>query len=732
LETNSILKVCAKGVAGDPAAQLPTLVDVLRFWARRQPTQLAYTYVADGKERSLSYAELDGRASALAAELRARGLQGSTALLLYPSGLNFVEAFYACLYAGVIAVPVPLGRGRNGSSRLVGIVRDCEPKAVLTTTTYATSSIGQDVSCGSIRRLPLIPTDQFAEAGRPDGDGYDVTHTELGARSIAFLQYTSGSTAQPKGTVISHGNIMANQRMLRQVFGTSGSSIVVSWLPLFHDMGLVGNLLHAVYLGVHAALLSTLAVVRSPISWLRAIARYRGTFSGAPNFAYDLCVSTTTPALCANLDLSSWEVAFNGSEPVRHGTLQRFDEAFAPYGFRKSAFTPAYGLAEATLVVSGSGSRQASVFEADAQLLKEDKIARAAEPAAAHRLVGSGAFGWGDQVLKIVDPHALTCSAPAEVGEIWISGSHVAQGYFRNRSATAETFQAMLPGDERHYLRTGDLGFIHADELFVTGRIKDLIIVRGQKFYAQDIEVTVEASSNQIRRGSVAAFGVDLGEDQRARAKPGTDFGCEALVVVAELERRDAASVELSSHIARQVRAVHELPLYRVVLVGRNCIPKTTSGKLQRQQCRRDYLAGRYQVLGEWLDPSVEVASELRARIEAHAAQWVASRQKVDLGSVDVCVALAALGIDSITKVDLIRSVETLFATAVPEAAFHAVDSIRDLGAFVATCVLQPRPPDTAPTGPGAEGRASGATAGAALPMLVLPAFSALGWNARK
>jgi len=354
------------------SAGAQTLVDVLRFWAAVQPSNTAYRYVADGKEQSISYAELDRRAREIAAALRTRCEPGATALLLHPLGLDFVEAFFGCLYAGVVAVPMHPGRGKSAAARLSPVLRDCGARLVLTTSSVApgleTTLRAAELGDGEASEgLPVLETDRIQSAAADAVDAFQPA-----AEALAFLQYTSGSTSQPKGTMVTHENIMANQRMLRSVFQTDHSTVIASWLPIFHDMGLIGNVLHAVYLGASAVLISTLGFIKSPSLWLRTIDRYRATFSGAPNFAYDLCVAKTTAEERARLDLSSWRVAFNGAEPVRQRTLEEFSKAFAACGFRRSAFVPTYGLAEATLVVSGNVAAGPRYFAADPRLLEHD------------------------------------------------------------------------------------------------------------------------------------------------------------------------------------------------------------------------------------------------------------------------------------------------------------------------------------------------------------------------
>jgi len=693
-------------VRAHSSAEGQTLVEVLQYWAADQPDKPAYFYVADGKEESISYRELDQRARALAGALSSRCEPGTTALLLHPLGLEFVEAFFGCLYAGVIAVPMHPGRGKSASARLRPVVHDCGARLVLTTSSVAPSlaALLRDADAGE---LHVLETDRILASAAED-------HCfEPAPAAPAFLQYTSGSTSQPKGTIVTHRNIMANQRMLSSVFQTDRSTVIASWLPIFHDMGLIGNVLQAAYLGATAVLISTLGFIKSPILWLRTIERYQATFSGAPNFAYDLCVAKTTPEERAALDLSSWQVAFNGAEPVRQRTLEEFCKAFAPAGFRRSAFVPTYGLAEATLVVSGNAGEGPRYFPADGRLLKAGSVASASSTTAAQVLVSNGRIDHGDQELVIVDPVSLQRCSGAEVGEIWISGSHVAQGYWQRDEATRETFHATLPGSSTRYLRTGDLGFVRGSALFVTGRIKDLMIFRGQNIYPQDLELTVELAFPQLRPGCTAAF--TIGPEERAE-----------IVVVAELERREVSTPELLAHVARQVQELHEVPLQRLVLVRRNTVPKTTSGKIQRQRCKAEYERGDYEVIDQWQNPAVRPEREAREeilaeQIVAHATDWIARQQRVAESSIDPALPLAALGLDSISKVALIHSIEERFALVVPEASFFCLEKIADLrqlAAIPAGGADRREPPRPLPARALQQGGA-----------VVLPTFSAMSWE---
>jgi acyl-CoA synthetase (AMP-forming)/AMP-acid ligase II/acyl carrier protein len=730
---------------GSDTTASTTLVDVVRHWAQRQPASTAYLYVADGREQALTFGELHRRASAIASALRAQQAPGTTAIMLHPLGLDFVEAFFGCLYAGVIAVPLHPGQGKSAAARLHGVVRDCEARSVLTTTALAVRLRGSALPGEALDGLAMLETDRIASASlnfeldmpvesRVSGETPEIeSDFDPAPDAVAFLQYTSGSTSQPKGTMVTHRNIMANQEMLRSVFSTDRSTIIASWLPVFHDMGLIGNVLHSAYLGVPAILLSTLGFIKSPISWLRAVSRYRATFSGAPNFAYDLCVAKTTPEERAGLDLSSWRVAFNGAEPVRDRTLDAFAKAFEPHGFRRSAFVPTYGLAEATLVVSGNDGREPTILHADARLLKDGVVARTLNPSISQALVSVGRWDHGDQHVVIVDPETLEPCRAAEVGEIWVTGSHVAAGYWRKDAATRETFGAVLAGDERRYLRTGDLGFCDASGLFITGRMKDLIIFRGQNIYPQDIELTVELAAPELRPGCTAAFSIE------------SDSGTR-VVVVAEPEQREAASPELLERVARRVQEQHELPLDRLLLVRRNSVPKTTSGKIQRRKCRDEMTRGALAVVAEWRNPATAPASDVSARVLAHAASWIARKQHIAPERVEQRASIASYGLDSIQKVELVHSLEETFQVVIPESSFFEFETLEDLVRAVAAGAAG----DTGPGG-GSVSPAAGASpsravmAGKALPTpvtpakpaaaarggLALPAFSAIRWEVR-
>jgi acyl-CoA synthetase (AMP-forming)/AMP-acid ligase II len=413
--------------------------------------------------------------------------------------------------------------------------------------------------------------------------------------TLAFLQYTSGSTAMPKGVMVSHENLVHNIHMLADRFGTYPGAIVVSWLPMFHDMGLIGCVLHPMLRGSSTYLMAPAAFLQRPLRWLQAISRYRGNVSGGPNFAYDLCVQRSTPEQRAALDLRSWHMAFNGAEPVRARTIEGFARAFAPHGFRPEAMSPGYGLAESTLLVSIRERGDAVIAPFDAEELGRGRARTTVEPGVAARdLVGCGPANPGERVL-IVDPERLTPCPDGDIGEIWVHGPSVAQGYWNLPEETRRTFRATLAGSgDGPFLRTGDLGFYHGGEIFIAGRIKDLIIADGRNHYPQDIELTVEQSHPAFRAGCSAAFSIDTGGEER-------------VVVVAEANphRVDSGQADPAAAVLRAARravaVAHDLELADLYLCRPGTIPKTTSGKIRRQGCRAAFLSGALQ---PWQEPS--------------------------------------------------------------------------------------------------------------------------------
>jgi acyl-CoA synthetase (AMP-forming)/AMP-acid ligase II len=577
-----------------------TLVDRLREWGHTKPRGRAFVLLQNGEAESdsLTFGELDRRARAVAAALQGMGAGGERAVLLYPASLDFVAGFLGCLCAGVIAVPAyPPGRDRS-ARRLLAIMEDARPAVVMSTSSLLGTIKKQLTEEGGFLPAHWLSTDDI------EGGGESAARpTSPRPEDLAFLQYTSGSTGDPKGVMVTHANIAHNLEVIRNKFGESERTVGVGWLPLFHDMGLVGNVMEPVHLGIPCILMPPMAFLQRPSRWLHAITRYGGTTCGGPNFAYDMCVDRIPPEERESLDLSSWKVAFNGSEPVRAETLERFSDAFAPFGFRREAFYPCYGMAEATLLVAGGARDEPPrLAPVDAAALEQHRVEPApADDPAPKVLVGCGRAG-ADHEIVVADPRTRHPCPPGQVGEIWISGPSVARGYWGRPEETQDTFGAHLADTGAGpYLRTGDLGVFHEGHIFVTGRLTDLIIVRGQNYYPQDIERTAEESHPALRPGNGAAFLVEAD-------------GSDHLVVVQEVHRswlRRLDVGEVAGNIRGAVAEEHGLQVSGLVLVMPGSVPRTSSGKIRRRACRAALIDGHLAEVGR------QVSGPLRARLKA-------------------------------------------------------------------------------------------------------------------
>ncbi|MBP2632103.1 MAG: Long-chain-fatty-acid--CoA ligase [Firmicutes bacterium] len=580
----------------DSMDKFSTLVELLQYRALKSSEKRIYTFLANGETEAsyLTYKELDLRARAVGAYLQSLNLQGERALLLYPAGLDYIVAFMGCLYAGVIAVPAYPPRLNRNLLRLQNIVQDSKAQAVLTTSAIIEKFEPMIVQTQGLSEMQWLTTDKLNTTIASLWQEPSITENTL-----AFLQYTSGSVGAPKGVMVSHGNVLNNEKMIKTAYELHENSVIVGWLPIYHDMGLMANVLQPLYSGSSYIFMSPVDFLQKPYRWLKAISDYKGTFCGAPNFAYDLCIHKITDEQKKTLDLSSWKVAFNGAEPVRYETLEQFVTAFEPVGFRREAVCPCYGMAETTLMISGGAVSEPFVYKMfNAQDLEKNIVSIGNNQERDHVLVGCG-HAWLDHKFMITDPETLVRCAPDKVGEIWISGSSVTQGYWEKTDITKNVFQAYLADSgEGPFLRTGDLGFIHDGELFVTGRLKDLIIVRGTNHYPQDIELTVEQCHEAIRPGCCAAFSIDVD-------------GEECLGIVAEIERRYRPRVyknqddtnrqeigqnkiieEIYMAIKKSVFNSHELQIHEILLLKPGSIPKTSSGKIQRYACRKGLLDG--------------------------------------------------------------------------------------------------------------------------------------------
>jgi amino acid adenylation domain-containing protein len=655
-----------------------SIVALLRERAANNPDRVAYTFLAEGDAESpqLTFSQLDARARAIGAELQRAKSAGQRALLLFPPGLEFVTAFLGCFYSGTIAVPAYPPRKKRGLNRLASIAADAAPHLVLTTSALLPVIQTWAAQTTHHKNIRILPADLI-----PDGEAQNWRDLSVEPDALAFLQYTSGSTGSPRGVMVTHGNIVANEEMIRRAFNQSESSIIVSWLPLYHDMGLIGGVLQPLYVGASCVLMSPVSFLQRPRRWLEVITEYRATTSGGPNFAYDLCVRKIPAAERDGLDLSSWKVAFNGAEPVRSETMERFAEAFSAHGFQRRAFYPCYGLAEATLFVTGGDveaePRLASISSA---AMQENRVVESVEEDR-RTLIGCGRARMDHQVL-IVDPETQEPCLPARIGEIWVAGPGVAQGYWNRPHETSRDFAARLSTKEGQdnqtsYLRTGDLGFIHDGDLFITGRLKDLIIVRGRNFYPQDIEYTVESCHALLRPGCGAAFSITVEDEER-------------VVIVQEGDRRLAESD--AEVIIEMIRAAvaqeHELFLHDVVLIRAGSIPKTSSGKIQRHACQENYLAGTLDVIARSNPAPAEVTDEFtpaaaldqtdfgfldtgerRTLLGEFLRDQCARILRLSRARLDVQQPLVSLGLDSLGALELKHTVEESLGVSISLSA---------------------------------------------------------------
>jgi acyl-CoA synthetase (AMP-forming)/AMP-acid ligase II/acyl carrier protein len=658
-----------------------TILDALCARASAQPGRSAYFLLSDeGAEAgSLTWGDLARRIRSLGRRFAAMQARGERAVLLYPTGLDYITSLYACLYAGVIAVPAYPPRINRHLSRILGIVEDCAPRYVLTDSSVMAGVKDVLANHPQLQKLEWIVTDTLDAT-----ESADWRPAPSANDAPAFLQYTSGSTSAPKGVIVTHENLTRNLTLIGEGFGVDQESTIVSWLPMYHDMGLIGNILATGWLGSECYVMSPAAFVRRPAAWLQAISRFGATASGGPNFAYDLCAEKISAEECAGLDLSRWRTAFNGAEPLRAATMERFAEKFAPYGFTRRAFFPCYGLAEATLFVAGSRPGTGTVEqEFDKREIVNHQAVSRKDHGAAQTYVSSGQ-AHVDRVT-VVDPSSRRECPAGTVGEIWVSDRSVARGYWGKSEVSSEVFGARLASTgEGPFLRTGDLGTIRDGELFVLGRLKDLIIVRGRNVYPQDIEATAELSSPALCPRGVVAFGVEQAGEER-------------LVIVAEVLREQRSRLKADEEgeaVYRAIASEHGVSLFELVFVRPATTLKTSSGKLQRNATRAAYLDGKLDVLAVWrnvVHDEEVVAAEYAedpagslSDLEGWLASAISAKLNVPASKLDSHRPIAEYGLDSLTGVELIAAIEQKLGMELPfELLFIGEPSLSALAAML-------------------------------------------------
>ena len=676
----------------------PDFVSLFQRRVEEYPHKVAYRFLKDGEVEhdSITYATLSIKAQAIAARLQALGKCGDRTLLLYPQGLEFIAAFLGCLYAGMVAIPSYLPRPNRAPTKLQNIMADAEPVAILTREADLPSLMRQ-FSNTSLASLPCLATDNLDDALASTWQP-----PLLNKDTLAFLQYTSGSTGTPKGVMVSHNNILYNSEYIRTSFKPDPDSVCVTWLPAFHDMGLIAGIIQPLYVGASCFIMPPVAFLQRPARWLQVISRYKATHSGGPNFGYELCIRQITPEQREQLDLSSWCSAYNGAEPVRRKTLEQFSQVFANSGFRPEALYPCYGMAETTLFVTGGLQKEPPVFcTVQAEALRQNKVVVVNEsdldntPPGAEKLrqlVGCGHFRL-DTKLCIVDPDSLMLCPSEQVGEIWVSGPTVAQGYWRRTKQTQETFDAHIANTgEGPFLRTGDLGFIHNNELFITGRLKDIVIIRGRNYYPNDIELTVEECDPAMRNAGCAAFSIDTN-------------GEEQLVIVQEIERTSLRKFEtiaknieaLAKVICKVVAEEHDLQVSAIEFIKPATLPKTSSGKVRRSTCRASFLEGSLSSVGRWEKPTTSSESVIKVKTDnadsLHSAsaiqdwiiQWLSQQLGRDINTIKPEDAFAEYGLDSFQSVQLTLSLEDLLGYIPDPGILWYFPTIEELATYLSS-----------------------------------------------
>lgn len=647
-----------------------TILDSLRAHSGIQGHVTAYTFLeSDDECHSVTYKQLDKRAREIAHGLLKQAEPGDRALMMYPTGLEFIEAFLGCLYAGLVAVPAYPPKQNRNADRILAIAQDCTPRLLLCASQSRRNIEGKFAE--SVAGSLVFATDEMDSSGISE-------LPELRSDQLAFLQYTSGSTADPKGVMVTHGNIVANEQLIQGAFCHDTSSVVVGWLPIFHDMGLIGNVLQPLFVGCHSILMSPNAFLRNPFAWLKAVSEYKATTTGAPNFAYELCVKKITQEQKRELDLSSLRIAYNGAEPVRAQTLDRFSQAFADCGLQKEACFPCYGMAETTLLVAGGPPlTNRNVVTIDSSAFEQHRVI---ENNAGKQIVSCGQVGSGLEV-RIVNPESHDSCQPNEVGEIWLHGASVAEGYWNRPEETKEAFRSRLEHDVRDWFRTGDFGFLRDGELYVTGRLKDLIIIRGRNIYPQDVEQLVEQHLDFVEPNSCAAFSVE-------------DQGEEKLVVVIEGTREmvrwskgnNSEHQQCKQNLDEQIEGLREkvfdkfeVALSRIEFVRPTTFPRTSSGKVQRRLAKRLLRDEKFDVIHQAHAISLsshrtdcfKQNSSTYATVRKVVEKWLRSETESEIIKIRDDEQFWTMGVDSVSAISLIVDLENTFDCKLSDGFLH-------------------------------------------------------------
>jgi len=645
--------------------------DIIRLFERNcqnHAEKVIYYYLEDGLNETsrITFREMNSRAKAIAAALQGKYKKGDRALMLFPTGIEFIVSLFGCFYSGIIGVPAYPPRKNRLFGRFEAIVNDCRPSLILTTKKIMEDLLKNFAEEECLKGLSFLVYEDV-DAGMESLWQDPGIHPD----DLALLQYTSGSTGTPNGVMVTHANLMHNSAFIKQAFGHDENAFGVNWLPGFHDMGLIGALMQPPYLGATNVIIPPNAFLLRPMNWLRAISKYRATTAGGPNFAFDFCVDRLKPEELEGVDLSCVRPFYCGAEPVRRDTFERFAKTFQPYGFNPSQIYPCYGMAESVLIVTGGGLYDDPVYlSVSAREIEKGKVVLSMENNPEAKTFVSCGYPWQGTTVKIVHPESFIVNPPGEVGEIWVAGPSVAAGYWNKPEETGRTFGARLSDTgEGPFLRTGDLGFIHEGHLFITGRIKDLIIIRGLNHYPHDIEHTATGAYEALQSGSIAAFSVD-------------EAGEERLALVCEIRRthlRDLDAEAVFDALRQAITDVHQIQVYAIALIRTNTLPKTSSGKIQRLATKKEYLQNELDIIATWKIPQLSPTADRRPptadrrppippeeAIQSWLLAWLSKELGIPAESIDITKPVAAYGLDSLKAVALARDAEEYFGIEWP------------------------------------------------------------------
>jgi acyl-CoA synthetase (AMP-forming)/AMP-acid ligase II/acyl carrier protein len=648
------------------------MVDLLLRHAEEIPEKVVYRLLEDGvnEKDSITYAGMVEKAKAIAATLLSKGKKGDRVLLLFPTGVEFITAFYACFFAGMIAVPTYPPKRNKANERFRSIVFDAKPAFIITTTSIHSDLVKHLMLDGLPPVSEILIFDDI-----PVGRAREWKKPDIAPGDTALLQYTSGSTGAPNGVMVSHANIIHNSEFIKQSFGFDKDSVGVNWLPNFHDMGLIGCLIQAAYIGGSNVIIPPLAFLRNPANWFRAITKYRATTGGGPNFAFDYSIEKVEDAGLDDIDLGSLRTMYCGAEPIRESSMRSFADKFSKAHFKASQLFPVYGMAESVLIVTGGDYRkEPEYFTIHAREAEEKRVVPAEPGKESHTLTACG-YPWLGMEVLIVNPESFDPAPKEHIGEIWVRGPSVAQGYWNDSEGTKKTFLARLSGNgEGPWLRTGDLGFIHDGQLYISGRMKDLIIIKGSNYFPNDIEHSIEGSHPALRQNASVAFSADI-------------EGQERLVVLAEVERthmRDLAEEEVFESIRNAVFEEHGIQPHAISLIRTGSAEKTSSGKIRRFAMKKAWQDDALNIVAAWEMRTAKdsLATEIGFRpqfLREWLINWMAQQLEIDPGSISPDKPVSSYGLDSVTAVSLERDVNRQFGVEWPIESFLKDNTIDQL-----------------------------------------------------